>query len=83
MSHGDIYRILNGYDDCGNICGRDNDNDKDLPCKVNIISSIFQLNFILFFCYICLGRVLIDYSRDTSSSNRLRKHLCKLLIDYV
>lgn len=24
MSFGNIYRILNGYDNCGNICGRNN-----------------------------------------------------------
>lgn len=24
MFHGNIYRILNGYDNCGNICGRIN-----------------------------------------------------------
>lgn len=24
MHFGDIYRILNGYDNCGNVCGRDN-----------------------------------------------------------
>lgn len=24
MANGDIYRIINGYDNCGNICGRQN-----------------------------------------------------------
>lgn len=24
MMHGDIFRIINGYDYCGNICGRKN-----------------------------------------------------------
>lgn len=24
MSYGNIYRIVNGYDDCGNVCGRQN-----------------------------------------------------------
>lgn len=24
MHFGDIYRIINGYDNCGNVCGRDN-----------------------------------------------------------
>lgn len=24
MSYGNIYRILNGYDNCGNVCGRNN-----------------------------------------------------------
>ncbi|KAK3925681.1 Choline transporter-like protein 1 [Frankliniella fusca] len=24
MYHGDIYRIINGYDNCGNVCGRKN-----------------------------------------------------------
>lgn len=27
MSCGNVYRIVNGYDDCGNICGRMNDFD--------------------------------------------------------
>ncbi|XP_058454180.1 choline transporter-like protein 1 isoform X1 [Malaya genurostris] len=33
MAFGDIYRIINGYDDCANVCGRDNRPDKDLSCK--------------------------------------------------
>ncbi|XP_062554590.1 choline transporter-like protein 1 isoform X1 [Armigeres subalbatus] len=33
MAFGDIYRIINGYDDCANVCGRDNKPDKDLSCK--------------------------------------------------
>lgn len=24
MSFGNIYRILNGYDNCGNVCGKNN-----------------------------------------------------------
>lgn len=24
MHYGDIYRIVNGYDNCGNVCGRIN-----------------------------------------------------------
>lgn len=27
--YGDIYRVINGYDNCGNICGRDNKNLKN------------------------------------------------------
>uniref|UniRef100_A0A182UJY7 Uncharacterized protein n=1 Tax=Anopheles melas TaxID=34690 RepID=A0A182UJY7_9DIPT len=34
MAFGDIYRIINGYDDCANVCGRDNKPDQSLPCKV-------------------------------------------------
>lgn len=30
---GDIQRILNGYDDCGNICGVVNEKDTKLGCK--------------------------------------------------
>ncbi|XP_058128936.1 choline transporter-like protein 1 [Anopheles ziemanni] len=33
MAFGDIYRIINGYDDCANVCGRDNRPDQSLPCK--------------------------------------------------
>uniref|UniRef100_A0A182VRR9 Choline transporter-like protein n=1 Tax=Anopheles minimus TaxID=112268 RepID=A0A182VRR9_9DIPT len=33
MAFGDIYRIINGYDDCANVCGRDNQPDQSLPCK--------------------------------------------------
>uniref|UniRef100_A0A182XV08 Choline transporter-like protein n=1 Tax=Anopheles stephensi TaxID=30069 RepID=A0A182XV08_ANOST len=33
MAFGDIYRIINGYDDCANVCGRDNKPDQNLPCK--------------------------------------------------
>uniref|UniRef100_A0A182NLI3 Choline transporter-like protein n=1 Tax=Anopheles dirus TaxID=7168 RepID=A0A182NLI3_9DIPT len=33
MAFGDIYRIINGYDDCANVCGRDNKPDQGLPCK--------------------------------------------------
>ncbi|KAL1389165.1 hypothetical protein pipiens_012584 [Culex pipiens pipiens] len=33
MAFGDIFRIINGYDDCANVCGRDNKPDKDLSCK--------------------------------------------------
>ncbi|XP_040155385.1 choline transporter-like protein 1 isoform X1 [Anopheles arabiensis] len=33
MAFGDIYRIINGYDDCANVCGRDNKPDQSLPCK--------------------------------------------------
>lgn len=36
MVFGDIYRIINGYDDCANVCGRDNKPDKDLSCKVSL-----------------------------------------------
>lgn len=34
MHFGDIYRILNGYDNCGNVCGRDNvfDEIKNFNC---------------------------------------------------
>lgn len=36
MSMGDIYRIVNGYDDCGNVCGRINDFlDTATGCKVS------------------------------------------------
>ncbi|KAL7019770.1 hypothetical protein ACKWTF_011243 [Chironomus riparius] len=31
--HGNIYRILNGYDDCGNVCGVINEMDNKLGCK--------------------------------------------------
>ncbi|XP_053691028.1 choline transporter-like protein 1 [Sabethes cyaneus] len=33
MAFGDIYRIINGYDDCANVCGRENKPDKNLSCK--------------------------------------------------
>ncbi|XP_058055555.1 choline transporter-like protein 1 [Anopheles bellator] len=33
MAFGDIYRIINGYDDCANVCGRDNKPDPSLACK--------------------------------------------------
>ncbi|CAO1437826.1 unnamed protein product [Diamesa serratosioi] len=33
FSYGNIYRILNGYDDCGNVCGRLNEKDRNLGCK--------------------------------------------------
>jgi solute carrier family 44 (choline transporter-like protein), member 1 len=33
FSYGDIRRILNGFDDCGNICGIINEKDTKLGCK--------------------------------------------------
>lgn len=33
FSYGNISRILNGYDDCGNICGELNEKDSSMPCK--------------------------------------------------
>lgn len=33
MHNGDIYRILNGYDSCGNICGRNNAFNYDGMCR--------------------------------------------------
>lgn len=33
FSYGNIQRILNGYDDCGNICGVENEKDTKLGCK--------------------------------------------------
>lgn len=33
FSYGNIQRILNGYDDCGNICGVVNEKDTKLGCK--------------------------------------------------
>ncbi|ETN64441.1 ctl transporter [Anopheles darlingi] len=33
MAFGDVYRIINGYDDCANVCGRDNLPDEKLACK--------------------------------------------------
>lgn len=36
MSYGDIYRIVNGYDDCGNVCGRENQFfNENTGCKVS------------------------------------------------
>lgn len=36
MSNGDIYRILNGYDSCGFICGRKNTvHENDPNCSQN------------------------------------------------
>ncbi|XP_077291052.1 choline transporter-like protein 1 [Arctopsyche grandis] len=29
MCYGDVYRIINGYDDCANVCGRTNQEDID------------------------------------------------------
>lgn len=33
FSYGNIQRIINGYDDCGNICGVMNEKDTKLGCK--------------------------------------------------
>lgn len=33
FSYGNIQRIVNGYDDCGNICGVVNEKDNKLGCK--------------------------------------------------
>lgn len=33
FSYGNIHRILNGYDDCGNICGVVNEVDSKIGCK--------------------------------------------------
>lgn len=33
FSYGNIQRIINGYDDCGNICGVVNEKDTKLGCK--------------------------------------------------
>lgn len=33
FAYGNIQRILNGYDDCGNICGVANEEDSNLGCK--------------------------------------------------
>ncbi|KAJ1528839.1 hypothetical protein ONE63_007213 [Megalurothrips usitatus] len=31
--HGDLYRIINGYDKCGNVCGRKNKPDPAFSCS--------------------------------------------------
>lgn len=33
FAYGNIQRVLNGYDDCGNICGMENEKDPKLGCK--------------------------------------------------
>lgn len=33
FAYGNIQRIVNGYDDCGNICGAENEKDPLMPCK--------------------------------------------------
>lgn len=33
FAYGNIHRIMNGYDDCGNICGEENEKDPLMPCK--------------------------------------------------
>nr|XP_033320907.1 choline transporter-like protein 1 isoform X1 [Megalopta genalis]XP_033320908.1 choline transporter-like protein 1 isoform X1 [Megalopta genalis]XP_033320909.1 choline transporter-like protein 1 isoform X1 [Megalopta genalis]XP_033320910.1 choline transporter-like protein 1 isoform X1 [Megalopta genalis] len=35
VNKGDIYRVINGYDDCGNVCGRTNtkETDPQFSCK--------------------------------------------------
>lgn len=33
FAYGNIKRIVNGYDDCGNICGTENEKDQHMPCK--------------------------------------------------
>ena len=32
FAHGNIHRIVNGYDDCGNVCGMANNKDTKLGC---------------------------------------------------
>lgn len=52
ISVGDIYRIVNGYDDCGNVCGRINNfEDSQSGCKVHSKHSKynnFRRNFKFF-----------------------------------
>ncbi|XP_050517151.1 choline transporter-like protein 1 isoform X1 [Diabrotica virgifera virgifera] len=38
--NGDIFRTINGYDDCGNICGRNNKNLKRLDNKNNSLQCL-------------------------------------------
>jgi len=35
VKKGDIYRVIYGYDDCGNVCGRvtPHENDPKFECK--------------------------------------------------
>lgn len=43
MSYGDIYRIVNGYDDCGNVCGRKNEFfNENTGCKVRECFVIYK-----------------------------------------
>lgn len=37
VKKGDIYRVINGYDDCGNVCGRVTPSETNLQfgCKDN------------------------------------------------
>lgn len=60
MSYGDIYRIVNGYDDCGNVCGRENSfTDDNSGCKVSINDnndkyiSLFQTFYVVFIFLFC------------------------------
>lgn len=31
--NGDINRFINGYDECGNVCGKENKAVKDISCS--------------------------------------------------
>lgn len=42
--NGNIYRVLNGVDDCGFICGRDNKDNGLAQCKVSQYSYIFVIS---------------------------------------
>ncbi|XP_058454846.1 choline transporter-like protein 1 [Malaya genurostris] len=33
LPQSDVFRVINGYDDCGNVCGRNNTRNVDLPCS--------------------------------------------------
>lgn len=35
VQKGDVYRIINGYDDCGNVCGRVTPSHPEFQCPDN------------------------------------------------
>ncbi|GAB0087830.1 Choline transporter-like [Sergentomyia squamirostris] len=43
ISHGDIDRITNGYDNCINVCGRENTPSSEVPCKGENLTSLNYL----------------------------------------
>jgi len=48
LQHGDIDRILRGYDFCGNICGVKNQPDTNFPCKVCYLINYYYFVLLLF-----------------------------------
>lgn len=82
MSYGDIYRIVNGYDDCGNVCGRENSfTDESSPCRVSINANIAASTSVFSKLLCCSCKQVINIVSFYCVTNYLI-YVLKIIIKY-